>query len=340
MLRFGRTGVPVIFAEWPFSPYYKYSTLLEQDIHYVQQPAITSALHRAKSFARWIGFLDLDEFIYIPARSLENIPSILESYGNSIVGVFFRNSWAVIDCHEDDPASANPFDILDLKEKTLIFDQSMHPTFRTKYFVRTARTETAFIHKWSITADRDGKAANDGTTFFLHFSLENHADRSRAMIASPGLIVNFEIQTDQGVPKAPAFVATKGDENWRVVAEQTSSDVAAKQTSSNVATDVSLPPPKDSGMDKSKIKFAELQANGTGGDIGFEYSAFNFSVSRVDLLRVRASCQDSVKAKLVRVFSVLTTDLSTPKVAYFGPTTHDNLGDCILSLCSLLLLEV
>ena len=172
--RYGRDGVPVVFAEWPYSPYMKHSGVLGNEIHYAQQSAITSALYRAKEFAKWIGFFDLDEYVFIPAHTAFNIPSLLESFPETKIGVIFRNSWAVLEHAPWSSKTASAiFSIADLKQRMITYDTTMDSIRRTKYFVRTKCTQTAFIHKFLHAGNHDVRVANDGSLFFLHFSLEH-----------------------------------------------------------------------------------------------------------------------------------------------------------------------
>lgn len=119
------------------------------------------------------------------------------------------------------------------------------------------------------------------------------------MIASPGTIIDFEIQPGAGstsIPRAQISMST-----------------------SNILS---------------------YDENNSFDDIEFDTSTFNASMSYSEFQQTRRFCQESIKTRIFSIFWPLISDKTTNKVAYYGPATHNNLGDCFLSLGSIQLLEV
>ena len=79
--KYKRENVPVAFLEFNFGPY-NHNTYLgfnRYSIHNIQLTAMMSAFLRARAWAKYIGFFDLDEYLITPPR-FSNITEFLDHY--------------------------------------------------------------------------------------------------------------------------------------------------------------------------------------------------------------------------------------------------------------------
>jgi hypothetical protein len=177
----GVRGVPVVFTEWNIHPYFVESKLLKHAVHNVQVSAMNSVLYRMKGWTKWLGFLDLDEYINLPVQ-YSNLREKLESVENNVSTVIFSNSFAYLNRTDQSKVS---FSLDEFFSSSIIYEIDIGSRNPSKYFTRVSETHDVTVH---VPGSVDGIAEwNKLSNYYFHFSFE-HPGRSKKEILRPGVI--------------------------------------------------------------------------------------------------------------------------------------------------------
>lgn len=183
-----RKGTSVTFAEWNFQPYWIHSPLVSplMGIHNAQVTAMNSVLYRSRDWTKWLGFFDLDEYVFLTSTKgcLKNkldYTSMLEN----ITTVMFNGADAYIN-----KSIVSSFTLNEIASADVIFENNLKSRVVTKYFVRPSAIANVIVHQPSELI-AGVIEQNASTNFYLHFGFE-HPGRSKESIVSPAVIKGID----------------------------------------------------------------------------------------------------------------------------------------------------
>jgi hypothetical protein len=175
---YGSKGIPVTFAEWSFQPYWIHSKLFSPfvGIHNAQVTAMNSVLYRSRGWTKWLGFLDIDEYIYI-TNAKGCLKNKLDGTIDGITAVVFNSAAAYVN-----HSTESSFTLSDLRSANIIFENNLEARQPTKYFTRPLSTTNVIVHHPQVLS-AGVVQQNVSTNFYLHFGFE-HPRRSKDSIVS------------------------------------------------------------------------------------------------------------------------------------------------------------
>jgi len=182
-----RRNVPVVFAEWAHGKYDTFSPVLNLLIHNVQVTAMNSALYRLKRWADWLGYFDLDEYIYLSPNVDKLRVKLDKSYKNVVVAIF-SSSNSYVNRLGEHLNSSESFDLLDLQNYPVVHEANLNYLSRTKFFCIPNSTVVVGVHNPHLLVPEGRVESFDD--FFFHFCLGNEYKADRKIETPIELLLN------------------------------------------------------------------------------------------------------------------------------------------------------